>query len=375
MTQEKKMANGIKVMDDGKIKIRATARDAEGKQIARRATLPAGTTMAEAKLRLAELRIEAETAAADEEAPITTLADYAEQWVSRRVGEVRPSVIDGDLVCLTHHILPQLGHLALAELTRQDILDWRDWVHAHAGEGDYAAATVGTWWRTLKKFLRDAHADGLCGDVLLRVKAPRTDGLPSRRERRTLTHGQLGALIEASQDTPWYAEVVTLAYTGMRLGELYGLHWSAIDLDTCRASIEHSASKGRLEAPKTGHAREVYLPPVVVDALRAHRRQQLEDQAPGLEHGIVFPSTVGTYRQGWSVRKAMEKFSEAAGIGYTVTPQVLRRTFNTLMVEANVNAVVLRSQIGHSDEAMTQLYAGVHLDAKAAAWRTVFKEE
>ena len=47
--------------------------------------------------------------------------------------------------------------------------------------------------------------------------------------------------------------------------------------------------------------------------------------------------------------------------------QVLRRTFNTLMVEAAVDRAVLWSMIGHSDERQSRRYAGVSLDAKADA--------
>ena len=50
-------------------------------------------------------------------------------------------------------------------------------------------------------------------------------------------------------------------------------------------------------------------------------------------------------------------------------PQVLRRTFNTLMVEAGVDRIVLRSQMGHCSEEMTERYAGVSVEAKLAAVR------
>jgi len=59
--------------------------------------------------------------------------------------------------------------------------------------------------------------------------------------------------------------------------------------------------------------------------------------------------------------------AEAAGIEVRVTPQVLRRTFNTLMVHAGVDRIVLRSQMGHCSEEMTARYAGVAIADKQAA--------
>ena len=49
------------------------------------------------------------------------------------------------------------------------------------------------------------------------------------------------------------------------------------------------------------------------------------------------------------------------------TPQVLRRTFNTLLLEAGVSEVVLRAQMGHTTRAMTERYAGVHIGRKQDA--------
>jgi len=54
-------------------------------------------------------------------------------------------------------------------------------------------------------------------------------------------------------------------------------------------------------------------------------------------------------------------------VSIKVTPQVLRRTFNTLMLLAGVDRVVLRSQMGHCSEEMTERYAGIRNEAKVEA--------
>ncbi len=91
------------------------------------------------------------------------------------------------------------------------------------------------------------------------------------------------------------------------------------------------------------------------------------EQRRGLEDGWVFPSQRGTLRTSSSLHKPLELAAHAAGIDVRVTPQVLRRTFNTLMVHAGVDRIVLRSQMGHCSEEMTERYAGVSVQAKQAA--------
>jgi hypothetical protein len=61
------------------------------------------------------------------------------------------------------------------------------------------------------------------------------------------------------------------------------------------------------------------------------------------------------------------RIGEQVGIDFKIGPQVLRRTFNTLQQDLGTTGVVLRSQTGHSSEAMTQRYTGVAPEKKQAA--------
>ena len=82
---------------------------------------------------------------------------------------------------------------------------------------------------------------------------------------------------------------------------------------------------------------------------------------------LVFPSRAGTYRTPDSLYGPLAAGAARAGIRQHVTPQVLRRTFNTLLLEAGVDRTVLRSQMGHCSEQMTSRYAGVSIEAKREA--------
>ena len=99
----------------------------------------------------------------------------------------------------------------------------------------------------------------------------------------------------------------------------------------------------------------------------------VRDQHRGLHSGLVFPSNAGTPRTSASLTKVFKKVREKAGIEQHVSPRVLRRTFNTLMAEAGVNELVLRSQMGHSEQDMTLYYFEGHLEAKEAAWADTFQ--
>lgn len=90
---------------------------------------------------------------------------------------------------------------------------------------------------------------------------------------------------------------------------------------------------------------------------------------------LVFPSRTGTLREPSSLYKPLADAAEKAGIAQHVTSQVLRRTFNTLMLAAGVDRTVLRAQMGHCSEEMTERYAGVSIEAKRAAVELIEEDD
>ena len=107
------------------------------------------------------------------------------------------------------------------------------------------------------------------------------------------------------------------------------------------------------------------MPAPLKEVLTAQRKRLIASQHPCLAMNLVFPSTNGKYRITTAIEKTLAQLSEVCGLSFRVTPQVLRRSFNTLLAEAGVSPIVPRAQMGHSSERMTERYAGVHLDRKA----------
>lgn len=228
--------------------------------------------------------------------------------------------------------------------------------------------TVLTWWRLLVQVLKDAAAQFQLPDPTARVRVPSKQS-QACRERRTLNPEQLVRfLAEALARTPdRCAEIATLALTGMRAGELYGLQWSDIDEVAGVVRIQRSASHGHVGPTKTGDPREVPANPVLLDVLRAHRQDLVTKKHRGLQSGLVFPADTGGHRLPQSLHKVTKDLAKRCDIAIEVGPQVLRRTFNTLMLRAGVDGITLRAMMGHTTEAMTQRYAGVPMDHKHEA--------
>ena len=334
---------------------------------------PTLTTLEEAIEKRDELKalIRGEPAAISQK---PTLGAYANEWYEQRKDRLKPSTRRTYYGALKHYIIPELGDLYIECVERRDVIAWVQWAEAQTLNGErYAESTLRGWYRVLSTMLKDMAADHDMPDPTRRVQAPRSTKRRVRT-RETLTSEELGNLVEAARvHTPErYAELVTLAYTGMRSGELWALRFSDIDENSAHVCRAVSAG-GITDTTKTGWERHVYLPEVVVEAITEHRKAMMRDQHRGLHSGLVFPSDVGTPRTSASLTKVFKKVREKAGIEQHVSPRVLRRTFNTLMAEAGVNELVLRSQMGHSEQDMTLYYFEGHLEAKEAAWADTFQ--
>ena len=91
------------------------------------------------------------------------------------------------------------------------------------------------------------------------------------REKLVLTLKEAQSLL-AAVAPKWKAPILTLAFTGLRAGELLGLRWKNVDLLRKRLSVTHSLWRGYLVRPKTAKSfRHLVMPDTLVQVLTDHR--------------------------------------------------------------------------------------------------------
>jgi integrase len=113
-----------------------------------------------------------------------------------------------------------------------------------------------------------------------------------------------------------------------------------------------------LVEPKTEQSRRTLsLPPVLVSALKAHKRRQNEErQAAGpkwKDHGLVFPSTVGTPQEPGNLVRNYKAALQRAELPESTRFHDLRHTAASLLVAQGVHPRVVMEILGHSQIALT----------------------
>lgn len=227
---------------------------------------------------------------------------------------------------------------------------------------------------------------------------------PKYGVNRGLTVDQARAVLKAAQGERLYALYVLALCLGLRRGELLGLRWEDITLTPCRAcggeggtldgaACAHCAETGiqdaklavvqtlqrvagelRFVPPKTDDStRTIPLPDLCVTALCEHRVRQDAERADAWpnwqDHGLVFPSRIGTPMEPDNLRRSWGRIRAAAGLD-GVRFHDMRHTCVSLLLDLGVPPHIVREIVGHSDIEVTMtIYAHAALNEKRAALR------
>jgi integrase len=138
------------------------------------------------------------------------------------------------------------------------------------------------------------------------------------------------------------------------------------------ASLQRVGGALRLVPPKTEDSvRTVPLPPICIEALRDHaERQALERATAGTDwddHGLVFPSRIGTPMEPDNLRRSWGRIAKAAGID-GVRSHDIRHTCVSLLLDLQAPPHIVRDIVGHSDIGVTMtIYAHASLGEKRSA--------
>jgi integrase len=286
------------------------------------------------------------------------VGDYLDQWLADSVkSTVRTSTYERHEEIVRLHIKPALGRVWLKKLTPAHV---RGLYREKLESGLLAPATVRKIHSTLRKALSQALSDGLVPINAADVKAPR----PTPEEMRPLSEAEARTFLESTRESGdrFEALYVLAITTGLRRGELLGLRWEDVDLKrrTLRVgrALVREGGRHTLGETKTKRGRrQVKLTPRTVNALKVHRKKQLEEKMKfaGLfkEHGLIFASTVGTPVNPENlVNRSFKPLLEKAGL-----PEIrfhdLRHTCATLLLSRGVHPKLVQELLGHATIAMT----------------------
>lgn len=274
---------------------------------------------------------------------------------------------------------PAWGNRRLASITSYEV---QSWVNSLVDDSGLSPASAVKCFHLLSASMRAAvSARLLPASPCVGVSLPRRD-LPVERY---LSDAEIDAIC-AGLSRRDELVVRVLAGTGLRLGEVQGLHWDHVDLLGREVRVRWSWDRigAVMKPPKSYAARSVPLGADLVDRLRVELDRSGAGSRPPVSYeggaagrpslGLVFRPlrSVG----GADPRRPMEQQAfrtrfgvalEMARVGGAPVPWArvhdLRHTYASRLVRAGVPIYTVRDLLGHQSVTTTERYS--HLSGSA----------
>ncbi len=301
----------------------------------------------------------------DPEAYKRPWGEWADEWEPTR--QVEATTRKADKIRRRIHLDPRWKDVPIGSITRHDV---KAWASSLASNG----VGPGTVQRAVHLFSASLNAavdaEVIDTNPAARIRLPKG----AQAAERFLTHEEFDAVREQLETTQDRLVVDLLAYTGLRWGELAGLHWSRVDLKrgVLRVAETFDETSGAMKAyPKGRRVRDVPLTADLVAALREQKKRQGKATTCGVQHaaGICHSGLVVRSEEGRPIRNSnwSYRWRQAladAEVGHARIHD-LRHTYASWLLQQGIALAEVGKLLGHVSPQTTQKYA--HLSESPSA--------
>lgn len=310
-----------------------------------------------------------------------TWGDWCDQWWPTR--QVEGGTARGDTSRLNTHVRPYWDNEPLADIDPTQVGNWvralqgtTATVSTRKGQGvehagsqtrtgtgrALSASTVHKAFRLFSASMRAAVHHGLidvnpCNGTELPTQEP--------SDETFLTRDEYDRLRAAAPDELTAVLLDVAVGTGMRWGEIVGLHRHRVDLDQQVITVQEVFEQGTGQIkpyPKRASKRGVPLTDELAATLDGWLRAQpvtpcaTPHRGKTCDGSLVFPTANGTVQLYSNFRRS--RFNQAAReAGLTLTPHDLRHTYASWLLQRGVSIEAVSALLGHANITTTQRYA------------------
>ena len=276
-----------------------------------------------------------------------TVAEWLEAWVTSKESiPLAPHTISEYRRLIQNHIVPALGGERLASL-RPDQIE------------TFYASMHGSIPPHCHNILNTACREAVRRDLLTRNPLDRVTK-PKYTPREHIIHSREEArrFLESLSTHRLFRLFVLGLSTGMRRGELIGLRWIDIDWEHgylhVRVQRQYQSGRGVVERVTKEHrgARPVEMTDIDRHILQDQLQQlELERELAGSlwqEHGLVFPSTVGTPLNPRNLNRVFTRQLELAGLRHIRLHDLRHMAGTFLIQDSDGDTAAVQNRLGHA---------------------------
>ena len=291
-----------------------------------------------------------------------TFGELAKRFLRDCDSDVKASTLAFYKQALDNHLLSVWQNKKLSKLRKMHVIELKaplqDSLSASTARNILVVAT-----RVLNHGI---DLEWLKSNVAAQVRKPKV----KKREIRILSEVEQRELIKVTK--PGYKMLFHLAlHSGLRKGELLGLQWESVDLDTGTIYVREQFSHGAVTTPKTDAGlRYVPIDPETMKQLkrwRAVARRAVDSL------DLVFPTSTGHHQSASNVNsRGFKPTLKRAGLPSSIRFHDLRHTYASMAIAAGVPLNDVKMVLGHSSISVTADIYGHLVDSSHDRIRLAF---
>lgn len=343
---------------------RGVYRDAKGKKCHTKA--PHYEKKRDAKARANELEVESRRDASHAPGSTSASITWGEWWdriaVKRREAQSETPLVEHYIV--KNHLRPRWGAVPLIDITQADVQGWVDEMKEGKAPA-YAQRIYSVFSVSISVAMKPENKVLLtspCAGIVLPKIAKRS------KKYMTPEHGVTLRSILSEE----YADAVEFDLeVGLRPGELGGLHFSSVDLESGWVDVQNVVIGGRTKMlprlirpwPKDKDARRIPLTDKAIDIVKRKIKGRDMSKGCGIPHGdgslceseLVFRTPNGLAIIPSTLERTLNRAFKNAGLAGR-SPYSARRGWATRLAGGGVNAFDLTVWGGWADLRQAQEY-------------------
>lgn len=232
----------------------------------------------------------------------------------------------------------------------------------------------------LRLFFEAAVDDGTLEESPMRdLKRPRKskdEKLSETSDGKAYDEAEVGYILECLEKEPlrWRALVIFMLDSGCRRGEVAGLKWENVDLNTGEVTVcnnlQYTKEKGvYATTPKSGKSRTIFLTKPALTIMREWKREQMTSRFRNAIpiSGYCFDARDGKGMNPAAISSYFRKLAKTYNIPH-FHPHALRHTMATISIANGADIVSVSKKLGHSNTSITlNVYSHANEEAQRRA--------
>ncbi|MGV7586296.1 tyrosine-type recombinase/integrase [Mycobacterium kansasii] len=328
----------------------------------------------------------AELAAGTHTAPSDlTVKQAIEAWLTAKCLRVKPTTGDAYTAALAP-VVDRYGDAKVQSITKLDVEVLITELRTGTGErGAWKRTSINPMLARWRKVWADLHAEGVLARNVVSLVEPlrKPSGELDLKIDDSLSEDEVEQLIAAhAEGADEYARrrelFVHLALLGLRRGELAGMRWSAIELDSETPTITVQATRvptragvvAQDDAKTISSRRTLPIPPHLLPILRrvrmeqVHARVRLGERWEGGDTWHLFCHDFGKALSPRTLNAWWTKSLSDAGLGHRRL-HASRHTAASLLALRGCPVQIIAAWLGHADGGVLAMRVYVHTPGQA----------